>query len=65
VSPRRATPRLSSQWKPVFFISLLMLVVAIGLFMSAKDGSSQASAAGLFIAAAAMLFVAARNSKPR
>ena len=65
MSPRRAAPNLNARWKPVFFISILMLVVAIGLFTTAGDGSGQLSAAGIFVAAAALLFVAARNGKPR
>ena len=64
MSPRRAAPRVDARWKPVFFISILMLVVSIGLFLTAGDGSDQLAAAGIFVAASAMLFVAARNGRP-
>jgi hypothetical protein len=64
VTPRRAAARVNAHWKPVFFISILMLVVSIGLFLTARDGSGQLTAAGLFVAAGSMLFVAARNGKP-
>jgi type IV secretory pathway VirB2 component (pilin) len=64
LSQRRAAAKVNARWKPVFFISILMLVVAIGLFITAGDGSDQLTAAGIFVAAASMLFVAARNGKP-
>jgi zinc transporter ZupT len=65
VNARRAAPKVSARWKPVFFMSILMLVMSIGLFVTAKDVSGQVTAACLFVAAGSMLFVAARNGKPQ
>jgi uncharacterized membrane protein len=60
----RRAPRISARWKPVFLISIVVLVAATGLFVTAVDGRSRSSAACLFVAAGAMLFVAVRNGRP-
>lgn len=65
MSPRRAAPRINARWKPVFFMSILMLVASVGLFVTAADARAQATAACIFVAAGSMLFVAARNGKPQ
>lgn len=65
MSPRRAAPKINARWKPVFFMSILMLVMSIGLFLTAEDGSGKGTAACIFVAAASMLFVATRNGKPQ
>jgi hypothetical protein len=65
VSARRAAPKINARWKPVFFMSILMLIASVALFLTATDGSGQLTAAFLFVAASSMLFVATRNGRPQ
>jgi hypothetical protein len=54
---------VDARWKPVFFISALMLVAAVGLFLTSTTESGRVTAGGLFISAAALLYIAVRNGK--